>query len=128
MSALGGELSSFDEVWSMVGVIEVAIGVLVAEWEGEGAEARRPRVMRDEAMPAAEGDADAAGLKAVDDAAVFGGARELARGEMRVLFSKRHDDAVLGGYWEFPGGKVEAGESREACVVRELKEELGIGR
>lgn len=43
-----------------------------------------------------------------------------------VLISKRHDDAHQGGLWEFPGGKVEAGENVEAALVRELKEELDI--
>ncbi|MEM7626197.1 MAG: 8-oxo-dGTP diphosphatase MutT [Planctomycetota bacterium] len=43
-----------------------------------------------------------------------------------VLISRRVNDGVLGGYWEFPGGKLDSGESAEACVVRELREELGI--
>lgn len=44
----------------------------------------------------------------------------------RVLISRRAAAGVLGGYWEFPGGKLEANESAEACVVRELREELGV--
>ncbi|MEM6459147.1 MAG: (deoxy)nucleoside triphosphate pyrophosphohydrolase [Planctomycetota bacterium] len=47
-------------------------------------------------------------------------------GVARVLVSRRREAAVLGGFWEFPGGKVEENESPEACVVRELREELGI--
>lgn len=43
-----------------------------------------------------------------------------------VLISRRAKDGVLGGYWEFPGGKLEPGESAELCVVRELFEELGV--
>ena len=49
------------------------------------------------------------------------------RGDGRhVLIAKRPDDAVLGGYWEFPGGKIEADESPEQCLVREFMEEVGI--
>ncbi len=44
-----------------------------------------------------------------------------------VLIAQRLDDAVLGGQLEFPGGKIEAGESVEQAVVRECEEELGVG-
>jgi mutator protein MutT len=44
----------------------------------------------------------------------------------KLLITLRHDDAHLGGLWEFPGGKREPGESFEACLERELREELGI--
>ena len=44
----------------------------------------------------------------------------------RVLIARRPEGKALSGKWEFPGGKVEAGESPEAAVVRELREELGV--
>ena len=44
----------------------------------------------------------------------------------KLLIALRHDDAHLGGLWEFPGGKIEAGESSEDALARELDEELGI--
>jgi A/G-specific adenine glycosylase len=44
----------------------------------------------------------------------------------KILISQRRQQDPLGGYWEFPGGKQEPGESREQCLVRELAEELAI--
>ena len=44
----------------------------------------------------------------------------------RVLVSQRPEGKTLAGLWEFPGGKVEAGERPEAALIRELDEELGI--
>jgi 8-oxo-dGTP diphosphatase len=44
----------------------------------------------------------------------------------RVLIAKRPEGKAMAGMWEFPGGKVEAGERPELALIRELKEELGI--
>lgn len=44
----------------------------------------------------------------------------------QVLIAERPPDKNWAGYWEFPGGKIEAGESREAALIRELREELGL--
>jgi len=44
----------------------------------------------------------------------------------RVLIAQRPAGKAMAGLWEFPGGKVEAGERPEQTLIRELKEELGI--
>lgn len=47
-------------------------------------------------------------------------------GEPAILIARRRPQTVLGGYWEFPGGKREAGESLAGCVQREFAEEVGL--
>jgi A/G-specific adenine glycosylase len=45
----------------------------------------------------------------------------------QILIDKRPQSGLLGGLWEFPGGKLEPNETLAECVVREIQEELGIG-
>ncbi|MEN9931559.1 MAG: hypothetical protein RIS17_132 [Pseudomonadota bacterium] len=53
-------------------------------------------------------------------------AAALVDGDGRVLLAQRPEGKSLAGMWEFPGGKIDAGEGPEAALVRELEEELGI--
>ena len=57
---------------------------------------------------------------------LFVSAAALIDPDGRVLLAKRPEGKSLAGLWEFPGGKVEDGETPEAALIRELKEELGI--
>jgi len=47
--------------------------------------------------------------------------------DSRVLLAQRPEGKSMAGLWEFPGGKVEHGETPETALIRELEEELGIG-
>lgn len=53
-------------------------------------------------------------------------AAALVDDDKRVLLAQRPEGKALAGLWEFPGGKVDAGETPEEALVRELREELGI--
>ena len=44
----------------------------------------------------------------------------------QVLIDRRRPEGQMGGLWEFPGGKIEMGETVEECIKREIQEELGI--
>lgn len=57
---------------------------------------------------------------------IFVVACALVDADRRVLIAQRPEGKQLAGLWEFPGGKVELGETPEAALLRELKEELGI--
>lgn len=50
----------------------------------------------------------------------------LVDADRRVLIAQRPEGKQLAGLWEFPGGKLEEGETPEAALIRELREELGI--
>jgi len=50
----------------------------------------------------------------------------LIAGDGRFLLTSRPEGKVYAGYWEFPGGKLEAGESVEQALRRELEEEIGV--
>lgn len=48
------------------------------------------------------------------------------KGQTEIFIARRPQTAPLAGYWEFPGGKCESGETPVQCLVREFQEELGI--
>lgn len=62
----------------------------------------------------------------IDKKIVLVTACALVDADGRVLLSQRPEGKKLAGLWEFPGGKVEAGETPESALVRELAEELGV--
>ena len=64
--------------------------------------------------------------RAVVEVAVGVLVRALGDGRQAFLMTSRPEGKVYAGYWEFPGGKLEQGESVQAALVRELEEELGI--
>jgi 8-oxo-dGTP diphosphatase len=70
-------------------------------------------------------EAEGAGASAVRPLLVVA-AVALVDVDGRVLLAQRPEGKVMAGLWEFPGGKVEPGETPERAVIRELKEELGL--
>lgn len=64
----------------------------------------------------------AVGLKPV----IYVVACALLDADQRILLAKRPAGKPMAGLWEFPGGKIEPGETPEQAIVRELREELGV--
>ncbi len=87
-------------------------------------------------MPTIAADgADAAGIAGCDPRQapppagrplVLVAAMALVDIDNRVLIAQRPEGRAMAGLWEFPGGKVEPGETPEAALIREMREELGI--
>lgn len=57
---------------------------------------------------------------------VFVSAVAMVDGDGRVLMAQRPEGKAMAGLWEFPGGKIEQGETPEVALIRELREELDI--
>ena len=63
----------------------------------------------------------------VDDEEPLSVVAAIIRRDGCVLACRRRPERAAGGRWEFPGGKIEHGETAEAALVREIREELGVG-
>ncbi|MCH7710315.1 MAG: (deoxy)nucleoside triphosphate pyrophosphohydrolase [Proteobacteria bacterium] len=77
-------------------------------------------------MPATGAEQDTGTGASESPPVVLVAAMALVDADGRVLLARRPEGKTMAGLWEFPGGKVLPGETPEAALIRELKEELGL--
>ncbi len=77
-------------------------------------------------MPTTEADAPESAPTTAAPPILLVAAVALVDADGRVLIARRPEGKSMAGLWEFPGGKIEAGERPEDALIRELREELGI--
>ncbi len=82
--------------------------------------------LRPDAAAAGRDRPPAVAARPADRPVLLVAACALIDGDGRILLARRPEGRTMAGLWEFPGGKVEAGETPEQALVRELREELGI--
>jgi 8-oxo-dGTP diphosphatase len=124
-------------LWATRGSVAGVAWQFARDWAGKSAKDEKKD--EDEGKPASlpelnDGETNGAKLRAAHSRSsipdpskiVDVGAAVITRADGSFLLAERPIGKVYAGYWEFPGGKIEAGESIRAGLVRELHEELGI--
>ena len=122
------------EVRSLLAVAEAPPGEVNQALMDLGGEICKPRIPRCEQCPIADSclarargtEADRPGRAPRRELPHHPIAVVVVRRDSRILIGRRPTEGLLGGLWEFPGGKIEPGETPEAAAARELREEMCI--
>jgi 8-oxo-dGTP diphosphatase len=109
-------------VLNRIGFRKVGDGVETFEARGYAQKVMHFEATRDDLFGKPEGEIAADGSKPL----LLVAACALIDADGRVLLARRPEGKTMAGLWEFPGGKMQAGETPEAALIRELREELGV--